>query len=168
MDKLNVQERLKDFISSQNLSIREFERVNGFPNGTINAISDNITSKRTNVIVENFPTLNIIWLLTGEGEMLKEIGGINIGGDNNGVANTGKIAGDVIYNETATEDINTLYNSYNDNKVVEIDRLQALYTTMLENKDNIIAEKNAMIEELKGVISDLREDKKKLTDLLGK
>ena len=61
-------DRLKEFIKHNNLSVREFERICNFPNGTINALKDSITNKRKNSIVENFPTLNIIWLLTGEGE----------------------------------------------------------------------------------------------------
>lgn len=65
-------DRLKDFIKHNNLSVREFERICHFPNGTINALKDSITSKRKNSIVENFPTINIIWLLTGEGSMLND------------------------------------------------------------------------------------------------
>lgn len=68
----NLKSRLKAFIDSNGLSIREFERINSFPNGTINAITDNITKKRLDAIVENYPTLNTSWLLTGEGEMLKQ------------------------------------------------------------------------------------------------
>lgn len=66
----NLKSRLKKFIDSNNISVREFERINGFPNGTINAITDNISKKRLDAIVENFPTLNTPWLLTGKGEML--------------------------------------------------------------------------------------------------
>lgn len=71
MGKKNLRDRLKAFIDSKELSIREFERVNDFPNGTISTLSDNITKKRLDTIVENFPTLNTTWLLTGEGSMLK-------------------------------------------------------------------------------------------------
>lgn len=99
---------------------------------------------------------------------------IKIGGDNKGIANTGVIAGDnnVTINKEApstennTEDINSLLDSYNINKGVEIDRLQALYTTMLESKDAIIEEKNLLIQELKEQIQELREDKKHLKSLL--
>ncbi len=72
MESDNLKSRLKAFIDSNGLSIREFERINSFPNGTINAITDNITKKRLDAIVENYPTLNASWLLTGEGEMLKQ------------------------------------------------------------------------------------------------
>lgn len=63
-----LRERLISFIESKKLSIREFERICGFPNGTVNKIKDNISTKRKDVILEKFPTLNVAWLLTGIGE----------------------------------------------------------------------------------------------------
>lgn len=66
-----INDRLKEFISYNNMSIREFERYCGFPNGTISSIGDSLSPKRKTQIVEKFPNLNIVWLLTGEGSMLK-------------------------------------------------------------------------------------------------
>ncbi len=67
-----VRDRIQAFIDYNGLSIREFERLCNFPNGTINSIRDNISTKRKIVIAEKFPTLNIVWLLTGEGPMIKQ------------------------------------------------------------------------------------------------
>ena len=55
------------------MSIREFERVCNFPNGTIGAFKNDINNKRRVVIFEKFPQLNTKWLLTGEGEMLNHL-----------------------------------------------------------------------------------------------
>ena len=82
---------------------------------------------------------------------------------NDNLTNTGKISRDFIFNPelSSTRDFEKLYKSYNINKETEIDRLQVLY-------DNIISEKNALIQELKGVIKDLREDKRQLTSIIEK
>ena len=65
-----MKSRIIDFVKSQKMSIREFERVCNFPNGTIGAFKNDINNKRRVVIFEKFPQLNTKWLLTGEGEML--------------------------------------------------------------------------------------------------
>ncbi len=67
---MNMKSRIIDFVKSQKMSIREFERVCNFPNGTIGAFKNDINNKRRVVIFEKFPQLNTKWLLTGEGEML--------------------------------------------------------------------------------------------------
>lgn len=127
------------------------------------------------LIIAKCDNINGHWLLTGQGPMLKNTGNISIGGDNKGIANTGVIAGDsnITINsdisptstETNTEDIKDLLSSYNVDKSVEINLLQA---TMLESKDAIIEEKNSLIQELKEQIQELREDKKHLKSLLDK
>ena len=67
-----LKDRLLEFIKHNNMSVREFERYCGFSNGVVGALKDNLAKGRRKVIVEKFPTLNLYWLLTGEGEMLKE------------------------------------------------------------------------------------------------
>lgn len=65
--------RLELFINSLGISVRAFENIVGTSNGLIRkAISNktDIQSKWISKIVENFPQLNIVWLLTGNGEML--------------------------------------------------------------------------------------------------
>jgi len=68
-----MKSRIIDFVKSQKMSIREFERVCNFPNGTIGAFKNDINNKRRVVIFEKFPQLNTKWLLTGEGEMLNHL-----------------------------------------------------------------------------------------------
>jgi len=68
-------ERLKQFIEFQGISVSSFERKISASNGMIRkAITNNtdIQSKWLSVIIDNFPSLNIEWLLTGKGEMLHE------------------------------------------------------------------------------------------------
>ena len=70
---MNMKSRIIDFVKSQKMSIREFERVCNFPNGTIGAFKNDINNKRRVVIFEKFPQLNTKLLLTGEGEMLNHL-----------------------------------------------------------------------------------------------
>jgi len=67
-------ERLKQFIESQSISISLFEKKISASNGMIRkAITNNtdIQSKWISAIIDNFPSLNIEWLLAGKGEMLR-------------------------------------------------------------------------------------------------
>lgn len=67
-------ERLSQFIQYQELSIRAFELSINASDGMIRrAISNktDIQSKWLTVIAENYPDLNIDWLITGKGEMIR-------------------------------------------------------------------------------------------------
>lgn len=67
-------DRLSQFIDNLNISVRQFEGKISASNGLIRkAISGktDIQSKWIVSIAENFPQLNLEWLLTGKGEMLK-------------------------------------------------------------------------------------------------
>lgn len=71
---MDMIQRLSQFIEKMHISIRSFEQAIGASNGMIRkAIANNtdIQSKWVTAIVENFPQLDIRWLLTGEGEMLR-------------------------------------------------------------------------------------------------
>ncbi len=66
-------DRIREFIENNNISIRQFEISIGASNGLIsNAIKKgtDIQSKWISKIIEIYK-INPIWLLTGEGEMLR-------------------------------------------------------------------------------------------------
>lgn len=67
-----VKERIKEFIKYKNISIRSFERTCGLSNGYINSIEQTIMPNKMKIINLQYPDLNTSWLLTGEGEMLKD------------------------------------------------------------------------------------------------
>ena len=67
-----VKQRLIKFIKFKSLSQAKFEKVIGVSNGFVNNISKSIGVEKAQRISNIFPELNIGWLLTGEGEMLKE------------------------------------------------------------------------------------------------
>ena len=68
-------ERLSQFIQNQGISVRSFEQSIGASDGMIRRAINNhtdIQSKWLLPIADNFPHLNIDWLITGRGSMLKE------------------------------------------------------------------------------------------------
>lgn len=70
-DFQNQKERLKTFISSINLTNAAFEKSLGLSNGYINSMRKGLGYDRLEQISNLYTDLNMGWLLTGEGEMLK-------------------------------------------------------------------------------------------------
>lgn len=68
---MSVKERIKKFIQTQKITVIEFERSISASNGYINSIHKSIGIDKLNDIIEKYPNLNIEWLLSGNGEMLK-------------------------------------------------------------------------------------------------
>lgn len=88
-----IKERLLQFINIENIEKARFEKESGLSNGFVDKVGSTIRSKSLDKIRKQFPHLNIDWLLTGEGEMLKT-GSIHVVGDGN-ISNTGITDGDV-------------------------------------------------------------------------
>lgn len=131
--------RLCQFIESQGISINAFERKISASNGMIRkAISNNtdIQSKWLLKIIENFPQLNIEWLFTGNGPMLKDLGKKNINqsitGNNNIQAGTNsKVNARQSYNESP------------DGLRAQLEEKERI----LQEKEERIREKDAQIQE---------------------
>lgn len=65
-----VKERLIIFIDSKNISVREFERLCNLSNGYVKGIKHTILPAKMKGITLQYPELNPVWLLMGDGEML--------------------------------------------------------------------------------------------------
>lgn len=76
---MHVRDRLKAYLKHKKISQSAFAESIGASAGYVNAISKGIGTDKVSIIKAAFPDLNIDWLLTGEGSMLK---------DNNGVTQT--------------------------------------------------------------------------------
>ena len=63
--------RLMEFITHEGLTKAEFEQICELSNGFINQSGPKTRRKTLNRIAYKFPNLNIDWVLTGDGEMLK-------------------------------------------------------------------------------------------------
>lgn len=77
-----MNDRINAFISYLNLSVAEFERVCGLSNGSVSKMGDNTRMSTLDKISKAFPLLNISWLRTGEGEMLRDQSTTNIESNN--------------------------------------------------------------------------------------
>ena len=67
---MTIKDRLKLYLSYKNLSSRELERQCNISNGVMGRLSQSTSPKTLKRIEEN-SDLNVSWLLSGEGEMIK-------------------------------------------------------------------------------------------------
>ena len=72
----SVKQRLVRFAKYKCKSVRAFEMATNLTVGYINAIRVSIQPDKIQRIASYYPDLNIGWLLTGEGEMLKKNDGM--------------------------------------------------------------------------------------------
>lgn len=68
---MSVKERLKEYLIHKNLRINYFEKSIGASNSFVNNIRVSISPDKLESIANIYKDLNITWLLTGEGEMIK-------------------------------------------------------------------------------------------------
>ena len=67
---MDIKSRIKRFCADAGIPVSRFEKSIGVSNGYVNSISKGIATEKINRIRESYPTLNIDWLISGEGEML--------------------------------------------------------------------------------------------------
>lgn len=68
----NVKERLIKYVQYKKMSKSEFCRAINVSNAFITSIRESIQPDKIKSIALNFPDLNIVWLMTGSGEMLNQ------------------------------------------------------------------------------------------------
>ena len=67
---MTIRDRVKQYLTFKHLSAREFERQCTLGNGVLGKITETTTPATLKKITDN-SDLNVEWLMTGEGEMLK-------------------------------------------------------------------------------------------------
>lgn len=80
-----MKERIIRFINHKGITIQAFELKTGLSNGAVSKMGDGTRRRTLEKISNCYPELNINWLLTGEGDMLKNPtirGNINQGNGN--------------------------------------------------------------------------------------
>ena len=68
---MSVKERLIQFLNYKGISKSEFGRVIGVSNSFVSSMAKSIQPDKLKRITLNYPELNPEWLLTGEGEMIR-------------------------------------------------------------------------------------------------
>lgn len=76
-----IKDRLTTFYKAIGITKREFERRCGLSNGYMDKLKDCPSSIKMERILSEFPQLDRVWLVTGEGTMLND--GATVIGDNN-------------------------------------------------------------------------------------
>lgn len=71
---MDLKSRISAYCKIKNLAISKFESLAGLSNGYFNQVKKRPSKEKLDNIKNVFPDLNIEWLLTGEGEMLRENG----------------------------------------------------------------------------------------------
>jgi hypothetical protein len=104
-----VRDRLEYYIAHKGLSVRRFEILIGASNGYVSNIKLNITPAKQKQIQSAFPDLNMSWLLTGEGDMLRHAPSQNITGNNNIVGNSNTGNNTIIANTQAQKSTDNHY-----------------------------------------------------------
>lgn len=128
----SVKDRIIEFVMFKNISVRAFENTIGVANGYFSHLKAAPKTKIIQQILEEFPELDRIWLLTGEGEMLR--GQVqNVSGHHN----TATMNGDITHNYAPGTDLNL-----------------ALMNEITEHR-KIINKSQEQIDELIGIIKEL-------------
>lgn len=69
---MSIKSRIDEFIASQGIKRSAFEKSCGFSNGYIRNLKENPSAAKIEDILNTYPELNRVWLLSGEGDMLLE------------------------------------------------------------------------------------------------
>jgi hypothetical protein len=67
---MGATERVKEYLSYKGVSKYKFYQVTGFSNKFLDN-SSNMGTDRAEIIIRHYPDLNVTWLITGKGEMLR-------------------------------------------------------------------------------------------------
>ncbi|MDE6072086.1 MAG: hypothetical protein K2G53_05985 [Muribaculaceae bacterium] len=134
----SVKERLIAFLEYKGINKSEFGRRIGVSNAFVTSMRKSIQPDKIALIQKEFPDLNTSWLLTGEGEMLKDVSvhqtsygdhSPNVNGD-----------GNTIQGETSIE--RTL------DEIAEYRKLLERTLAMIEKRDAQIEKRDAQIDHL--------------------
>lgn len=80
-----VKQRLTDFIQSEGISVRNFERRCGLSSNYLRSLRHTPSEDKLSAILEAFPYLDRVWLLAGVGEMYRH--GFGPGGEKGAAGN---------------------------------------------------------------------------------
>lgn len=68
---MGIKERIFLLLETLGVSKAEFERKSSLSNGYLNNFKGSLGADKLEGILKAYPEINMTWLLTGEGEMLK-------------------------------------------------------------------------------------------------
>jgi hypothetical protein len=129
---MNISDRIIQYLESKAISKNKFYIQTGLSNGFLDK-KPNIGADKIEIIYSNYPDINVEWLITGEGEMLK----------------TGKELSDKV------EEDKVLYGKITSDKDIE-SKLTELQSSLRE-KELLLTEAHARTDELRGQVEYFRK-----------
>ncbi len=130
IDNLSVAERIKAFCQARHITVARFEREAGLSNGYTSQLKSAPGPGKRMQIAAAFPELNVGWLLTGEGEMIRPPQAI----------------GDVSNSTVVGANVSGNGNLISHNDMADMIRLQLGYQDLLKKKDEQIDRLLALLE----------------------
>lgn len=174
---MDIKDRFKMIRDYSGMGQNKFESHIGISTGYFFKVKGSVGSDILFKISEKFPEINIDWIVTGKGEMLKA--DYKDRNDNSGIINTGKMesqnnAGTVLGHNIQISDpskggkkmmksegfemsYESLPENYPQHTIEILNQKVSHLESALESKDQIIASKNSENEVLKGRIEDLNK-----------
>lgn len=140
----NVRDRILVFIDAIGITKSRFEKIVGFSNGYIDKLRECPSQKKLDIISNTFPMLSMPWLLTGEGEMLKDESiSQNAYGDNNQIA--GRDINNGVRGNTTNTTTNNTTNNYKDCGACETSLLEKAIDEMGEQRKQFAEQINRLL-----------------------
>ena len=126
---MTTKDRLKEFLSAKNIGRNKFEFQIGVSRGYLSTKSEIISSEVIEKTVDIFPDLNLEWLITGRGEMLK--------------SEVSQTIGDITNSTSVGNNINGSGNQVSASSAMEQE-----YIKLLKKKDEQIDRLISIIEKI--------------------
>lgn len=154
---MTIKERIEFFIERQGIRRSAFEKTCGFSNGYTRNLKENPSASKIEDILNAYPELSRVWLLSGEGEMLKE-STMNVGeisGKGNAVGPVSQTIGENS-GQNAGRDINNPPCPYGEQHFMAeleaqrklAERQLEVYSTSLSQRDEQIRTAQSQIDTL--------------------
>ena len=142
MENTTVKERLTSYLAFKRINKSEFGRIIGVSTSFIASMRKSLQPDKVASIAQNFPDLNIQWLLTGEGNML------NAGSNSVGDGNIAAVVGNNNKQTIGNIDNRQYYSDSPDVLRAQIELLDE----RIKEKDAQIKEKDAQINRLLSIL----------------
>jgi hypothetical protein len=154
---MNIKKRVLQYIEYKGVSRYKFYQETGFSNGFLDK-EGSIGADKCEKISYQYPDMNIEWLITGRGNMLRDnkIGDNKNAPQNKAIGNQNIIVGG---NNNSSIDNRRYYSDSPDILKAQIDDKDKLLREKderLREKDERLREKDAYILELKETITELK------------
>jgi hypothetical protein len=134
-----MKKRLIEFLAYLGIGQNKFETTIGTSTGFVSKVGDSIRKANLAKISAAYPELNISWLLTGEGGMLKSGSVVTHGKNSPAVA--GSVSGGMASGDNVSGDKHETHNyAANSNNAVTLKHTEAEVRNVFEENRNLVAE----------------------------